>query len=128
MTYSENYAHRTNQDSDSMGIYKNLVDNFHCTSVSFIPFMVWVTVPKGTVFIMGSIPIFFFPGPDMEKHLKRCLCFELVPKHAHKFGQTCHGPQANGAALVLYYSFSVGFPILTQHPRCGMGVIVFLEC
>lgn len=121
MTYSENYAHRTNQDSDFMGIYENSVDNFHCTSVSFIPFMAWVTVPKGTVFIMGPILIFFFPAPNMEKHLKRCPCFKLVPEHAGNFGQTCHGPWANGAALVLYRSFSVGGAILTQHPRCGMG-------
>lgn len=47
--------------------------------------MAWVTFPRGTVFIMGPIWIFFFPGPNMEKHFKRCLCllfFKLVSKHA----------------------------------------------
>lgn len=112
MTYSQNYAHRTR-----LRFYGNLQKfsrqlSFSFSSVSFLPFMVWVTFPWGTVFIMGSIWI-FFPGPKMEKHFKRCLClliFKLVPEHAPRFGQTSHCPQANGAELMLYFLISLCLP------------------
>lgn len=127
VTYS--YAHRTR-----LRFYGNLQkfsrqSSFSFSSVSFLPFMVWVTFPRGTVFIMGPNPKFFFSGPNMEKHFKRCLCllfFKLVPDRAPSFGQTCHWPQANGAELMLYFLIRVCLPgtgsQLWAEGLCALGV------
>lgn len=102
------------QDSDFMGIYKNSVDNFNSPLVQCHSFLLWCGQHfHGELFLSWAQSEIFFPGPNMEKHFKRCLCllfFTLVPEHAPRFGQTSHWPQANGAELMLYFLITVCLP------------------
>lgn len=74
VTYS--YAHRTLR----LRFYGNLQKfsrqfSFSFSSVSFLPFMVWMTFPRGTVFIMGPILNFFSQALTWKNTLRdACVC------------------------------------------------------
>lgn len=55
MTYSQIYAHKTRLRFDGNLQKFSRQFSFSFSSVSFLPFMVWVTFPWGTAFIMGPI-------------------------------------------------------------------------